>query len=731
MKRPLMIIGFSLFVSLAVFSYLRTAALVSIAITLLVISLSLILLVKKLKPLRSFLLICVSCLVASLLILCSDFLYLRPAQQFDSATIEAEGYVKRIDNSSIILKCRIDDKYQNVYLKRNSEGYVRYGDKYKITATLIHINSLDSEYMRAKCRAQSCTFYTEDYEAEYTNDVIVQHPFEEAFLKLKNHLLLVQKETFSENTYGFINAITLGDKQNLSADIAVSFKRAGLSHVLAISGMHLSIISGVVFTFLRKFGKRKAAFITIFVTLFYMTLTGFAPSITRAGIMNIVMYVAVVFREDYDGITSISIACLVMCLLNPYCAADISLQLSVASTTGIMLVLAPTRRYIWELLGESTRLKRFIMWFSDILIISFAANLALMPFYVFVFGNVSLVAPVSNIVSSILTPVIISSSLIATLIAMLPVISGAACVPAFIADISTFGLIKSTKWFSDFKYASVGTEYTFMVIWVVASCVLFGYAAFTQKGKIKFHALILSMVVLFASIFCYNINNSSKIAVTVLPTYTHGCVVITENNHTTAIYRTSSEERLSVVEYALNDAGVFDIDTLIIPEYDNSSDVIRMIDDYNVETLIINNEKADSALVRKLKELNVDVLSIYPNREFDIGDRVTVKFDVNKLVKGILVDVDGVIFFLSYEPTDMLEKFDFYKETDVALIGKHVPYGLSYTNLSYIAFTNIETEKDMYRETAHLADRYAFTDNKITFMVEDASFYVAEEWGIE
>lgn len=730
MKRPLMIIGFSLFVSLAVFSYLRTTALISIAITLAVISLSIFLLAKKFN-LYSFLLIFVSAFIASLLILCSDFLYLKPAQQLDSTTIEVEGYVKRIDNASIILKCKIDDKFQNVYLKRNSEGYIRYGDKYKLTATLIHTSSLESEQTRAKCRAYNCVFYSEEYEAEYTNDVIIQHPLEETFFKLKNYLLDVQKETFSEYTNGFINAVTLGDKQNLSEDIAISFKRAGLSHILAISGMHLSIISGVVFTFLRRFGKRKAAFITLFVTLFYMALTGFAPSITRAGIMNIVMYIAIVFREDYDGITSIGIACLVMCLFNPYCAADLSLQLSVASTTGIIVVLPPTRKYVWEVLGESTPVKRFIMWFSDILIISFAANLALMPFYVFVFGSISLVSPFSNIVSSILMPIIISCSLIATLIAIIPVISGAACVPAFIADVSTFGLIKSTKWFSDFKYASVSIEYTFMVIWIVATCVLFCYAAYTQKGKIKFHALILSIVVLFASIFCYNINNSSKIAVKVLPTYTHGCVLITEKNHTTAIYRTSNDERLFIVDNELNDAGVFNIDTLIIPDYDDSSNVIRMLVDYNVKTLIINNSKQDSVLERKLSELDVYVVSIHPNREVDIGDRVTVKFDFGESVNGVIVDVDGVVFFLPYRDVDILQKFDFYKETDVVLIGKHLPYGLSYTNLSYIAFTNINTEKDMYKETAHLSNRHAFTDNKITFMVEDASFYVTKEWGSE
>ena len=77
----------------------------------------------------------------------------------------------------------------------------------------------------------------------------------------------------------------------------------------------------------------------------------------------------------------------------------------------------------------------------------------------------------------------------------------------------------------------------------------------------------------------------------------------------------------------------------------------------------------------------------------------------------------------------MLQSFDFYKETDIVVLSENVPYGMSYMNLSYIILTNHKTEENIYRNVAYLTDNFAFTDDSITFMIEDAAFYVTEEWG--
>ncbi len=726
MKRPLMIIGFSLFVSLAVFSCFSLNILLSIAITFAIISFGLLIFARKYK-FYNVVLIFLSVFLASVLLICSNYFFIKPLEKLDNKNIETSGYVTRVDDKSYVFKCKIDDKFYKIYVSDSSGSLIFCGDKYTIATTIKHINFTENSYLRSKALAHNCYFYCENPIINEVADVPVQYALEEKLFELKSYLTGVQEDLFHHSTFGFINAITLGNRRLVPSEIKSSFKRAGLSHVLVISGMHLSIISGIVFTLLRRFGKRKAAIFSVFVTLFYMALTGFETSITRAGIMNVIMYIAIVIREDYDPLTAIATACLVMCTVNPFCAADISLQLSVVSTAGIVYFLPPARKFIWTVLGSDNFFKRLLLHLSDALIITLSANFVLMPFYVFVFGNVSIVAPISNIIASILTPFIVTTSLIATLMGCIPFVAEAAFIPVFLADMSSLGLIKSAQFFSDFKFASVSTEYTFMVIWVVASAILMAYAIYKKKGILKLHAIILSIVVLFASIFCYNISNSSKISVKIIPTYSNGCVVLTHKFHTTVICGLAKEDSWNALNYGLYEAGTTNIDLLVVGKYDDPSTLIHLVQNFDIGMIVLNDGNIDPTVTRKLNELGIEYKTTQTNPEIDIGDKTTLKIRP----ENVLMDVDGVIFNMNFGEVNFLDDFDFYKEIDVLLLGDSLPVGLDYLDLSGIVFTNYETEKLMYKNTAHHTDNFAFCREKPRFMVENSSFYITKEWGIE
>ncbi len=726
MKRPLMIIGFSLFVSLAVFSCFSLNILFSIAITFAVILLGLFVFARKYK-FYNVILIFLSGFLASLLLICSNYFFIKPLEKLDNKNIETSGYVTRVDDKSYVLKCKIDDKFYKIYISDNSGSLIFCGDEYTITTTIKHINFAEDSYLRSKSLAHNCYFYCENPIIDKTTDVPVQYALEEKLFELKSYLTGIQEETFHSSTFGFINGITLGNRRLVPSEIKYSFKRAGLSHVLVISGMHLSIISGIVFTLLRRFGKRKAAVISVFATLFYMALTGFETSITRAGIMNIIMYIAVAIIKDYDPLTAIATACFIMCIINPFCAADISLQLSVVSTAGIVYFLPPARKFIWKVLGDSNFFKRLIMRLSDTLIITLSANFVIMPFYVFVFGNIPVVAPISNIIASLLTPFIVATSLVATVMACIPIIAEASFIPAFFANMSSLGLIKSSQFFSDFKFASVSTEYTFMVMWVVASAVLMGYAIYKKRGLLKLHAIILSIIVLFASIFCYNISNSSKISVKVVPTYSNGCVILKHNSYTTVICGLGEEESLNALNYGLYDAGTTCIDLLVVGEYEKPSNLIYLIQNFDIDMVVFDDSIIDSTVTRKLNELDVEYKSTKTNPEIDIGNKTTLKIRP----ENILIDVDGVVFNMNFGEVNFLDDFDFYKEIDVLLLGDTLPTGLDYLDLSYVVFTNYETENLMHKNIAYHVDNFTFCRESPKFMVEDSAFYVTKEWGIE
>ena len=144
----------------------------------------------------------------------------------------------------------------------------------------------------------------------------------------------------SDNYSGrLISALLLGERDTLSAKLTLDFRRIGVTHMLALSGMHLAILSLGLTKLLAVFGigKRTAGIFNIFFTTAYMILTGFPVSVVRAGIMLIILNLLFVTVGSHDSLTSLSVAVFLICLFDPTSIFDISLWLSAFATLGILV----------------------------------------------------------------------------------------------------------------------------------------------------------------------------------------------------------------------------------------------------------------------------------------------------------------------------------------------------------------------------------------------------------
>lgn len=145
------------------------------------------------------------------------------------------------------------------------------------------------------------------------------------------------KEILDEETASILLGLILGDKTNIEDNIQENFRNASMSHILAISGMHITyIILGINFVFSKLIGKRKTYILCIFTLIFYMFITNFSPSVTRAGIMGIlVIFSKLIYRKN-DNITSMSISMFLILLYNPYLIQNLGVQLSFGAVIGIL-----------------------------------------------------------------------------------------------------------------------------------------------------------------------------------------------------------------------------------------------------------------------------------------------------------------------------------------------------------------------------------------------------------
>ena len=146
----------------------------------------------------------------------------------------------------------------------------------------------------------------------------------------------------SENNARIMEGIFLGQSSYLKDEDIDTYRDMGLAHLLAVSGLHIGIISGFITLLLSSLGikKRPNVVITLSIIWLYGYLIGYPPSILRSSIMFSLLYLSQLIHEPYSSINSISFAIFVLLLINPYYLFNIGFQLSFVATLSIV-ILAP------------------------------------------------------------------------------------------------------------------------------------------------------------------------------------------------------------------------------------------------------------------------------------------------------------------------------------------------------------------------------------------------------
>ena len=128
-------------------------------------------------------------------------------------------------------------------------------------------------------------------------------------------------------------AVLLGDKDELKLDVRRDFSRLGISHLLAVSGLHLSLIVMICEKLMNKCGvsKKNCSIVKVPLIVFYMGVTGFSSSVLRAGVMHLIKTAGDFVDRRSDPLTSLGAAVTLITVFDPYAFYDIGLILSALS----------------------------------------------------------------------------------------------------------------------------------------------------------------------------------------------------------------------------------------------------------------------------------------------------------------------------------------------------------------------------------------------------------------
>lgn len=198
-----------------------------------------------------------------------------------------------------------------------------------------------------------------------------------------------------------LSGILLGNDNGMPQDLSDAFRATGLTHIIAISGFNIAILTAILAGLCEPFmPRRAAALFAIFGIAVYTILVGADASVVRAALMGSIFLLATrwVGRPNF-AYASLFLAAVVMTLANPHTLWDVGFQLSFTATLGLMLYATPFTRWTERWLNrylDRDIVQRLMGLLSEAVLITLAAQVLTLPLMIAYFGQVSLISLVAN-----------------------------------------------------------------------------------------------------------------------------------------------------------------------------------------------------------------------------------------------------------------------------------------------------------------------------------------------
>lgn len=189
-----------------------------------------------------------------------------------------------------------------------------------------------------------------------------------------------------------LNGLLLGGREDLPRDLLQAFRTTGTSHIVAVSGFNVTIVVSTVAAMIRSLplGRMTQLTVTVLAVAAFVVLTGASPSVVRAGIMGSLVVLARYSGRLADGWHLLMLSAASMVLVQPAIVTSLSFQLSVAATAALVLLAEPLEQrlaFVPSFFGLRSSLASTV-----------AAILFTQPLILLYFGQISLVAPLVNVV---------------------------------------------------------------------------------------------------------------------------------------------------------------------------------------------------------------------------------------------------------------------------------------------------------------------------------------------
>lgn len=468
--------------------------------------------------------------------------------------------------------------------------------------------------------------------------------------------------TLTDEEGNLLLAILLGDKDKLSEDIQESFKTSNLSHMLAVSGAHVSyIILGLTYVLQNSIiGKKNGKIVCIIFLLAFMAITNFTPSVTRACIMAILTLLSSIIYRKSDVYTNISVAALITLIFNPYSLLDLGFQLSYGGTIGIIIFI--------KRIQEKKSNSKVINYIKQMALVSIYANIIIIPIMMYHFNTVSFTFIISNIMASPILGIIVITGFL-FIIASITVKPLTRLIAIFIKPILSI-LIKISQICSKLPFSNilVVTPYMFNVISYYAIILYCIKSKKNNKCKIIICLLIVLILINFI-IYIF----PQKLRIFFIDVGQGDSTLIITPDKKTVLIDGGGSDSFDVGEKVLLpyllDRRILKIDYVLISHFDTDhcGGILTIMEKVKVKNIIISEQAEHSENYERFKKLmihkKIRLIEVKKGDKIKIGrySEFKILFPTSRLLSENSLNNNSIVAQFNYNNFKMLFTGDIEK----------------------------------------------------------------------
>lgn len=423
-------------------------------------------------------------------------------------TAEDSGY---LSSHSIMLKSIDGERaFGKAKLTLGYHSAFHTGDVIRISAvcTPLAEAAYDSSYVGTlHAKGFAAAFTVEDEAAAASEKLGEERNIFTAYAGLNGRLDRVLDKVIGGEAGRLASAVFLGNREGLSDTVLRDFRRTGVFHLLAISGVHISVISAIANLLLSLvgLGKRQRGMAIIPLLICYWFLSGCSVTALRAILMSCALLVGFMLKRPADPPTVLFAVCGGIILVSPGAVADVGFWMTFLATLGI-ITASPYISKILKRSQKESRLRYFLKTVGRLvissLLVTLAANFMLLFVMWYEFGEISLAAPLTNLLVGAAASAVITATPVCLILCGIPFIS--APVAWFIRTVSGY-IFSVTGSLSEKRYAVLSLRYDFAGVIVVLFSIALLIMLIVRLEKFKWLTLVPPTAAVLAFAVCMGI----------------------------------------------------------------------------------------------------------------------------------------------------------------------------------------------------------------------------------